>query len=516
MSTKQNELIIVDGLTVQGPVTASNFLGNLLGSASFALSSNTASISLLSVNALNSISSAYADSASIAVVALTANTASYILSSKIAGPITANQSYFTTQSFYATQSLNATRSIYAVSSSWVSASVRITLADTASHVLAGNVSGVVGYSLQSENANQSLFSVQSLNATRSLFAYSASWVSSSVRITNADTASYVLSSSYATTASLLLGSVEHSFNADSASYAKSASISDYAKSSSFLIYNGSNNGTASYSISGAYAATASYVNLAKYAQGITFEPSTSSFARKAISASYLHVFEPARVYIDNSLNYVETGSVINCEISGGINSNDETYFNTGSILINGVKLVYSMPSVSLSASNFAMLDSNISSSKTYSVLYSTGHGVIASNVKTVNFVFPFLYGSSSNSNLSGGLLYSSLTKDTSSLTYANKAYSHLTGSAASYIYVAYPAEYPDLIYANYPSGHWLLPSLGQAVLPVTSSGLVNNWSKLYKVYSGSLLMNGEYNYDFSDIVPTINIKRTPMGRNGII
>ena len=135
---------------------------------------------------------------------------SYALTASFA--FTASAAVRSYTSLTATQSLNATSSLTAslanaisfvpaaaVSASWVSSSVYIQAADTASFITASNVAGVV---------NSSSYSYSAVSASYAPFTQivqttvaSASWVSASVHITNADSASYVVSASYAVTTS---------------------------------------------------------------------------------------------------------------------------------------------------------------------------------------------------------------------------------------------------------------------------------------------------------------------------
>ena len=131
------------------PITSSWANNTLTSSYSFtALNSITADFAYL---AQESVSSSYALTASYALnggSSISNDTASYISSSATFDyQIYDLTSSFSVSSSYSTNSelsQNTTQSIYAISASWVSASVKITMADTASYITGGpfNISAV--------------------------------------------------------------------------------------------------------------------------------------------------------------------------------------------------------------------------------------------------------------------------------------------------------------------------------------------------------------------------------------
>src|ERR1039458_7888394 len=260
--------------------------GSLLGTASYAITSsysNTASYALKGGSSTQTtVLSASWVSASAFIT--NAQTASYISSSKIVGIIT-SASYALSSSYSSGGS-----AVTYTSSLWGTAS----WAQTASVAL--NTSTPYAVS----NATQSLFSTQSINA------FSASWVSASVFVTTAQTASYImssnikgnitafsaswvsqsLSSSYSLTASFAMNGggagviYGGSYNI-SASWASSSISASYAPGSSAATYTSSLWGTASWSATSSVALTASYVS--------TMIPVvvSASWASSSLSSSYI-------------------------------------------------------------------------------------------------------------------------------------------------------------------------------------------------------------------------------------
>ncbi len=219
-------------------VTASNVIGYVAStfnanSASIALQANSASYvpnlypvttvpssswASQSLNSINSVSSSWV-SASVKIT--TSDTASFVTASNIVGYVL--NSFNANSASFTTQSLNSN------SASWVSASVRITTSDTASFVTASNV---IGYVLNAFKANTSSFATQSLNSN------SASWVSASVRITTADTASYVITAQTASfvTASNVIGYVSNALNSNTASFITASNVKGVVSNASSASY----------------------------------------------------------------------------------------------------------------------------------------------------------------------------------------------------------------------------------------------------------------------------------------
>lgn len=128
----------------------------------------------------------------------------------------------------------------AESASWVSASAYIVNADTASYVAVANIDGIPLSAITASYASASevAYSINFVPAA----ATSASWVSASVRITTADTASFVTASnirgvvtsaSYATSASYVPNLYPQQF-LESASWASASLSASYAISTSYV------------------------------------------------------------------------------------------------------------------------------------------------------------------------------------------------------------------------------------------------------------------------------------------
>ena len=246
-------------------------------------------------------------------------TASYISSSNIFGSITALSSSWASSSISSSYVPNLYPQVIQTtvdSASWVSASVFITTAQTASYVSSSNVIGIITAFSSSwasasisasyvpnlypqtyqESGSWASSSISSSYATSASYVPnlypqvtqttvdSASWVSASVFITTAQTASYI-------TASNIFGTVTSSSYALSASWSPQPAIPTSVPSSSW----------ASSSISASYALTASF---ALNASALT----SASWASSSLSASYLNA--GANIYLSQSYIFANTNSIV--------------------------------------------------------------------------------------------------------------------------------------------------------------------------------------------------------------
>ena len=147
--------------------------------------------------------------------------------------------------------------------------ITATNADTASFVFGYNVFGPVTSSLTSD------FSTATL---------SASWASQSLSSSVSITASYAISASGGT-------SISSSWASQSLSSSFS-NLSAFSSQSAFLVYSGGNNGTASYAINTLNVISASYSKTASYVSGLAVESSsyskTSSISNQSITTSFLN------------------------------------------------------------------------------------------------------------------------------------------------------------------------------------------------------------------------------------
>lgn len=209
--------------------------------------------------------------------------------------------------------------------------------------------------------------------------------------------------------------------------------------------------------------------------------------------NFFFPFIGATVSINSGTSYFETGSAPTITINGAVTPNDELIFGTGSVLRDS--LVFA--TMSVPPYPYSFNDTTVSSSHTYQTFVQVDNNgsptLINSSTKTISFIYPFLYGLSSTIGLSGNTLYTTLTKDITPV--GNKTY-NFSGNVV-YIYVAYPSSYADLIHIYDPNLFDILTSFEYSgSVPVTSSGLVNNWTNTYKVYRLKTLADPSGNYQF--------------------
>jgi hypothetical protein len=203
-----------------------------------------------------------------------------------------------------------------------------------------------------------------------------------------------------------------------------------------------------------------------------------------------YAFVPATVAINSGTTYYEVGSNQNLSITATVTVNDETMFGSGSIRKDGSIVL----NTATPTAGFAYTDNGVLADHSYIAQVQIDNDgspiVISSGTKTATFIYPFLYGVSATPSLSGTALYSALTKDITPLS--NKAYS-ITGTA-TYLYVAYPASYPDLTDALDPNIFHVLTSFNASTVSATSVGLASNWTQNYKVYQWQTVADFSGNY----------------------
>lgn len=203
-------------------------------------------------------------------------------------------------------------------------------------------------------------------------------------------------------------------------------------------------------------------------------------------------FQIASISINGGTTYYETGSSVNISINGNITANSETIFGSGSIRKEGVDW-YTFSS----ASSYSTTDTGVSSSTFYRTYIEVGNNgspsLITSSLKTISFIYPYLYGTSSVAGLSETTLYSSLTK----LVETNGTKSPSLVGISTYIYFCFPSSYGDLSSIKDPNNFEILNSFEYSgSVPVTSSGLTNNWMETYKVYRLLLQANPNGTFTF--------------------
>ena len=270
----------------------------------------TASFSVSSSFAIEAISASHAgnvpETASYAMQALTA---SYV------DDIEPSSASWASSSISASHATNADTA-YAInfvpltttSASWVSASAKITTADTASYIDAAYVVGTVTSASYSISASWAPID-DALNAV------SSSWVSASVKITTADTASYVLAANVS-------GKVATAGTADTASYVISSNIDGTVVSASHAT-------TASYATNATPTVSSSWASASISAQSASFIIPGATFYQVSgsdgyppayiepydyspESAIYQPPYKAGRIFWDNQYNdwawYATTGS----------------------------------------------------------------------------------------------------------------------------------------------------------------------------------------------------------------
>lgn len=190
------------------------------------------------------------------------------------------------------------------------------------------------------------------------------------------------------------------------------------------------------------------------------------------------------ISINSGTTYYEIGSAPTITINGGLNLNDSIIAGTGSVWRDGIEWYQ------FSGTSYSTTDIDIVTDHTYQTFYQLDTGVIASAVKTVDLIFPFLYGVSSTSGLSGTALYNALTLDVT--PQANKTYT--VSGTETYLYVAYPATMPDMTDAYDPNLFHILSTFDKSTISVTSAGLATNWTANCKVYQWKMLADFSGNY----------------------
>lgn len=197
----------------------------------------------------------------------------------------------------------------------------------------------------------------------------------------------------------------------------------------------------------------------------------------------------------STTTYYETGSTQNRSIVSIITPNNETIFGTGSVRRDGLvwNTIATIPPYTAS-----FTDTGITSSHTYQTFIQADNngspGIASSAIRTVSFIYPYLWGLSSTPNLTGSALYT--TMQSKSISVEGDKSSNFWG-IGTYIYFAYPATYAALTSILDPNSFEVLPSFEySASVPITSSGLTYNWSQLYKVYRLRLLASPQGLFQF--------------------
>ena len=210
--------------------------------------------------------------------------------------------------------------------------------------------------------------------------------------------------------------------------------------------------------------------------------------------NFFFPFAPATVTISSGgTTYFENGTVQSFTIASTLTANDEVSYGTGSVKRNGITW---QTIGAVSPGVITYIDPTISTNYTYQTFFQTNNNgsptVISSNTKIASFIYPYLWGMSVTSGLSGTALYSAFTKQV--VPQANKTVS-LVG-AVTYIYFCYPSTYPDLTSILDPNLFQVLSSFTKTTVSVTSVGLASNWTTNYTVYQTTLVSDPSGNFQF--------------------
>lgn len=243
----------------------------------------------------------------------------------------------------------------AASASWVSASVTITTAQTASYVTSSNITGKVSSALTADTAS-------SINFVPSA-ATSASWVSASAFITTAQTASFV-------TASNVVGKVTSALNADTASSinfvpsaATSASFATTAQSAS-NIYVSASTTNAQHNILFCSTSSTPYHNLRyDYNQALTYNPSTDTLIVSNLSCSNISASAIASTV---GMNWVTQSMYDSTQFNGGT----AMAYGNGQFVVSGYGPYWS--SISNDGVSWTTGSSNMGSANWDSMCYGNG------------------------------------------------------------------------------------------------------------------------------------------------
>jgi hypothetical protein len=195
----------------------------------------------------------------------------------------------------------------------------------------------------------------------------------------------------------------------------------------------------------------------------------------------------------------ETGSGHTVPLSGTITGNSETIFeSTGSVFKDNV-----LYEAFASASTYSVTTDNVVgsggvSSYSYRSRYWVGNngspGLIYSSTRTVSYIFPYFYGTSTDASLSGNTLYTTLTK--SVVSQGTKTVS-MSGTTV-YMYYCFPDSYADLTSIKDPNLFEILTAFDYfGSVSVISSGLTVDWTRNYKVYRTILQSDPNGSYIFT-------------------
>lgn len=199
--------------------------------------------------------------------------------------------------------------------------------------------------------------------------------------------------------------------------------------------------------------------------------------------NFFFPFQPATLNLNSGTTYVEVGTLNNVTVSGSISMNDEVTTTGGYVNKNGVTwhTFGTSPTFSYGDSGLlAVSPVNFSYQAFVTAANNGSPTILSSGVKTLSYIYPTLYGLSTSDLSTGGIsLYNGMTK---SIAPASNSTINMAGSGV-YIYYAYPMSYGALSSILDPNGFNITSSFDIFTnVMVTSSGLYNNYTTLYRIY----------------------------------
>jgi hypothetical protein len=132
-------------------------------------------------------------------------------------------------------------------------------------------------------------------------------------------------------------------------------------------------------------------------------------------------------------------------------------------------------------------------------VYAANNGsptVISSSLKTISFIFPYLYGMNTTSELTGTSLYNATNK----ALYTKSTRTFSIVGTATYIYYAFPLSYGPLSSIKDKNGYEILSGFSISTASVSSAGISApgaNWTLDYAVYQTLLYSDPSGNYTFT-------------------
>jgi hypothetical protein len=193
----------------------------------------------------------------------------------------------------------------------------------------------------------------------------------------------------------------------------------------------------------------------------------------------------------NGFGLAEVGDDFAPQIIGSLTLNDETLVSNRKVFVGGVD-----SDIFLTNSINQAAPVNITTNETYQLQADVDNNgspiTITSPIRTQTFIYPFLHGMSSDSNLVQGNIYTSLTRLLQNQ--GNKTI--LLNGITQTIYFAYDSNYPDLSKILDNNGFDVTANFTQTLLDVDSSGKAIDYVKQFKVYKSAVTTVNSANFQF--------------------